>query len=122
MPDRLELFPPDVDFGDRPATGAIRLLARRRLPRPHPALRPYRAPSATLMMLAGIRGQLDAGFRGLGRGLARIDSSLVRNIATTSELVELVERLLVRLTALERAAGLVEKPQTPRPSRRNPCP
>jgi hypothetical protein len=124
MPDGLELFPPGVVLGspDRDGLGCTAPLGRRRSPRPQPALRPYRAPNPTFMMLAGIRAQLDAGFRDHARALGRVDRDLVRNNETTAELVELVERLLARLTALERAAGLVEKPQTPRPSRRNPCP
>ena len=120
MADLAELFP-GVELGTRPANGGCTApIGRGRSRRAQPALRRYRRPSATLMMLAGIRRQLDDGFTGLGQTLKRIEGDFTGSLEILGELAESIDHLRVRLTALERHAGIRPAPEVPRHSRRRP--
>ncbi|MGA8754886.1 MAG: hypothetical protein WB611_00930, partial [Stellaceae bacterium] len=93
---------------------------RRPSPRPQPALRQYRPPSPTLVLLAQIRTQVCDDLGGIRQKLDRIDGGLARHADVVTELTGLVERLVIRVVALERAVGICEAPVAPRPNRRRP--
>jgi hypothetical protein len=118
--DLAELFP-GIDLGSTPRNGGCTApIGRKRGRRPQPALRRYRPPSATMMMLAGIRRQLDDGLTGLGQTLKRIEDDVTRTADSAADLAEAVDQLRVRITALERHAGIRPQPEVPRHSRRRP--
>jgi hypothetical protein len=120
MADFAELFP-GIDLGSTPRNGGcIAPRGRGSGRRPSPALRRYRPPSATLMMLAGIRAQLSDGFTGIKVTLRRIEEDVARNADTLAELSETIDHLRVRLTAVERHAGVRPVPEVPRHSRGRP--
>jgi hypothetical protein len=118
--DTLELFS-GIDLGNRPRNGGCSSpIGRRRLSRAQLALRPYRPPSATMMMLAGLRSQLRDGLTEIGIALKRIEGDVARTADSAADLAEAVDQLRVRTTALERAPGVIEAPIIPRHSRRRP--
>jgi hypothetical protein len=120
MNDLAELFP-GVDLGSAPLNGGAQApIGRRRGLRPQPALRRYRPPSATLMLLAQLRWQLDEGLTGLGQTLKRIESDFAGSVEILGELAESINHMRVRLTALERHAGIRPAPEVSRHSRRRP--
>jgi hypothetical protein len=121
--DTRELFS-DFEVGDQASTGAgcRAPVGRRRVPRPQPAPRRYRAPSPTLRLLADIRRQQRDSFTDLVRGLDEVAAEVGRNTTVIATVIETLDQLRCRLVALERDAGLVEQPQAPRASRRNLCP
>jgi hypothetical protein len=120
MADLAELFP-GVDLGSAPRNASCTApIGRVRTRRAQPALRRYRPPSATMMMLAGLRQQLGDGLDAVKRTLTRIEGDVARDADSTADLAEAVDQLRVRLTALERDAGLRPQPEVPRHSRRRP--
>jgi hypothetical protein len=120
MADLAELFP-GVDLGSAPRNGGCTApIGRGQTRRAQPALRRYRPPSATMMMMAGLRQQLGDGLDAVKRTLTRIEGGVARNADSTADLAEAVDQLRVRITALERAAGVIEAPIIPRHSRRRP--
>jgi hypothetical protein len=115
----------DIDLGLRDPAGsgcAAPLGRRRRIPRPQPALRPFRRSSPALLMLAAIRRRQDDGFTELGLSLDQLTAEGGRNTTATATLADAVDQLRVRLTAVERAVGVVERPMAPHPTRRHPGP
>jgi hypothetical protein len=115
-----ELFP-GVNLGSGPVSGGCQSpLGRHRRRRPQPALRRYRPPSATLMMLAGIRTQLGDGFANIKAALRCIEDDVARNADTLADLAETVDHLRTRITALERHNGSRPPPEVPLHSRRRP--
>jgi hypothetical protein len=121
MADLGEVFP-GVDFGNAPGNGGCQSpIGSRRRGRPgQPALRRYRPPSATMMLLAGLRKQLGDGLDAVKRTLTRIEGDVARTADSAADLAEAVDHMRIRLTALERAAGVIEAPVIPRHSRRRP--
>jgi hypothetical protein len=120
MTDLAELFP-GVDLGSTPKNGGCAApIGRRQSRRAQPALRRFRPPSATVMMLASLRKQLGDGFTSVGIILKQMGSDVARTADSTADLVEAVDQLRVRLTSLERALGTIEAPSIPRHTRRRP--
>ena len=120
MADVAGLFP-GADLGSAPTNGGgTSPIGRRRSRRARPALRPYRPPSATIMMLAGLRAQLRHGLTDIGIALKRIETDIVRTADSAADLAEAVDQLRVRITAIERTIGVVETPVIPRHTRRRP--
>jgi hypothetical protein len=120
MADLAELFP-GVDFGRVPnGGGCTSPIGRRRSRRAQPALRRYRPSSPTMMMLAGLRTQLGDGLDSVKRTLTRIEVDVARTADSAADLTEAVDHMRIRLTALERHAGLRPQPAMPRHSRRRP--
>jgi hypothetical protein len=118
--DVLELFP-DIDLGPAPRNSGCRSpIGGRPSRRPQPAARPYRPPSATMRMLGGLRAQLRDGFDSIETSLRQLDQNVSRLGDTLASLSETADRSVVRLAALERAAGVIEAPAAPRVSRRRP--
>src|SRR5215469_12402301 len=111
MGDLTELFP-GIDLGDGPRNGGCASpIGRRRDRRSQPALRRQRPPSPTMMMLAGLRQQLGDGLGTVKRTLTRIESGVARTADSTAELVEALDQLRVRVTAIERHAGVRPQPE-----------
>jgi hypothetical protein len=54
------------------------------------------------------------------RSLFATDRTLGRQVRDVGRLLDCVEMIVRRLTAIERSLGLVEEPQAPRPTRRVP--
>jgi hypothetical protein len=120
MADLAELFP-GVDLGGVPSGGGCTApIGHRRSRRAQPALRRYRPSSATMMMLAGLRTQLGDGLDSVKRTLTRIEGDVARTADSAADLTEAVDHMRIRLTALERHAGLRPQPEVPRHSRRRP--
>jgi hypothetical protein len=120
MADLAELFP-GIDLGSAPVNGGCTApIGRVQSRRAQPALRRHRPPSATMMMLAGLRKQLGDGFADLGIILKQVGSDVARAADSAADLAEAVDHLRARLTALERAVGTVEAPVIPRHTRRRP--
>jgi hypothetical protein len=112
---------PGIDLGAGPTNGGCSApIGRCRSRQAEPALRRYRAPSATMQLLAAIRSQLHNGLAGIGLTLRQIESDVARNADTLAELTEVIAHLRVRLTQVEHHLGLVETPEAPRINRRRP--
>jgi hypothetical protein len=73
-----------------------------------------------MMMLAGLRQQLGDGLDTVKRTLTRIEGDIARTADSAADLAEAVDQLRIRLTALERHAGIRPQPEVPRHSRRRP--
>jgi hypothetical protein len=74
-----------------------------------------------MTLLANLRSQLGDGFVTLGFAtLKRIEADVARNTDSTADLAEAVDQLRLRLTGLERSAGVIETPSIPRHTRRRP--
>jgi hypothetical protein len=120
MADLAELFP-GVDLGSAPRNGGCTApIGRERTRRAQPALRRYRPPSATMMLMAAPRTQLSDGFTKVEIILKQVGSDVARTADSAADLAEAVDHLRVRLTALERHAGIRPPPEVPRHSRRRP--
>jgi hypothetical protein len=120
MADLAELFS-GIDLGSVPRNGGCAApVGRRRSRRAQPALRRFRPPSALMMMLAGLRQQLGDGLDAVKRTLTRIEGDVARTAGSAADLAEAVDQLRVRITALERHAGIRPQPEVPRHSRRRP--
>lgn len=101
MADLAELFP-GIDLGSAPKNGGCS------------------APSTQLTMLSGLRMQLSNGFADITLGLRRIENDVARNADSLADLAEALDQLRVRLTRIERAAGVIETPVISRQSRKRP--
>jgi hypothetical protein len=113
------LFPPDVDLGRRRSVnggcsepiGKVLDRARRRSYHSAP-----RRPT-TLAVLTDIRRLLTDDLPSLRHGQSQLRQGQHAQASLLSETNDLLQHLLGRIHKLERAAGLVEEPQAPRPSR-----
>jgi hypothetical protein len=117
----LELFP-DTDLGDRrePGGGCARPIGRRpngqaRRPRVIRARRP-----STAALLAEVRSLLHHELGNVGLSLRRIERGGRMQLEFQEVTNDALERVLLRLVRLERAAGVVEQPAAPRTDRRRP--
>jgi hypothetical protein len=112
-----DLFPADVDLGQHRVVnggctdpiGKVPGRSRRR---------GYRAParSTTLNVLVDIRRLLSSDLA-LRHGQTQIRQGQYNQASLLSETQDLLRNVLGRLSRLERAAGLVEQPQAPKPTR-----
>jgi hypothetical protein len=112
-----ELFP-NIDFGQRRVVNGgcndpIGKQGRSRR-------RSYRTPSTrqtALSVLTDIRRLLNSDLATLRHGQQQIRQGQHSQTALLSETNDLLQHLLGRVSRLERAAGLLEDPQGPRPAR-----
>ena len=89
--DNPELFP-GVNLGSAPANGACRSpVGRRHGRRPSPARHRYRPPSATQVMLAGIRALVGNGLADIRISLRRIENDVARNADALADLSETID-------------------------------
>ena len=116
-----ELFE-DVYLGARPGSGngCARPLGRVHTPRRRrgPAVRPRRPLTAA--MLAERRQLLHAELGNVTLSLRRIGHGARVQLGFQEITNDALERVMMRLVRLERAAGVVEAPQAPRTDRRRP--
>jgi hypothetical protein len=113
-----DLFPADTDLGQRCVVngGCTEPIGKQGRSR-H---RSYRTPSTrptTLSVLVDIRRLLNSDIPTLRQGQQQIRQGQLGAASQLSETNDLLQHLLGRVAKLERAAGIVEQPQAPRPSR-----
>jgi hypothetical protein len=112
-----DLFPADIDLGQRHVLngGCAEPIGRQGRSR----RRSYRAPArpTTLTVLTDIRRLLNSDLAVLRQGEQQIRQGQLGAASQLSETNDLLQNVLGRLSKLERAAGFVEEPQAPRPSR-----
>jgi hypothetical protein len=115
-----DLFPADVDLGQRRSLngGCAEPIGKQGRSR----RRSYRVRSATsrqttLTVLVDIRRTLNADLTTLRQGQQQIRQGQHSHASMLSDTNDLVQHLLGRVSKLERAAGIVEQPQAPRPAR-----
>jgi hypothetical protein len=111
-----ELFPTDADLGQRRVVngGCAEPIGKQGRSRRHS----YRAPArpTTLSVLADIR-LLNSDLATLRQGQQQLRQGQLGVASQLSETNDLLQHLLGRVAKLERAAGIVEQPQAPRPAR-----
>jgi hypothetical protein len=113
-----DLFPADIYLGERRVVngGCAEPIGKQGRAR----RRSYRTPSArptTLNVLTDIRRLLNSDLAVLRQGQQQIRQNQQAQSSMLSDTNDLLQQLLGRVSKLERAAGLVEQPQAPRPSR-----
>jgi hypothetical protein len=116
-----ELFPPELDLGDRleSGDGCARPIgrhspARGRIPRTRPR-RPL-----TAAVLAEIRALVQDGLGDVSATLRRLERGARTQLDIQSVTADQLANVLARLVKIERHLELVETPQAPRISRRRP--
>jgi hypothetical protein len=112
-----DLFPADIDLGQRRAVngGCAEPIGRQ-----GHSPRRYRNPSprpTTLNVLTDIRRLLNSDLTSLRQGQQQLRQGQLGAASLLSETNDLLQNLLGRVSKLERAAGLLEDPQGPRPAR-----
>jgi hypothetical protein len=112
-----DLFPTDIDLGQRRVSngGCAEPIGRQGRSR----RRSYRAPTrpTTLAVLTDIRRLLNSDLPSLRQGQQQLQQGQLGAASLLSETNDLLQHLLGRVSKLERAAGIVEQPQAPRPAR-----
>lgn len=113
FPDLLIMTPPSGDACARP-------IGRRTARGPRQRLRRPPAPSRTAMRLAELRTlvtAIGADERMHNRHVARL---VARQERVLGDIAEALDQIRKRLVAVERAIGVIESPQAPKPTRRFP--
>jgi hypothetical protein len=113
-----DLFPAHIDLGRRRVVngGCAEPIGKQDRSR----RRSYRNPSTrptTLNVLTDIRRLLTDDLPTLRHGQNQLRQGQHAQASLLSETNDLLQQLLSRVSKLERAAGLVEEPQAPRPTR-----
>jgi hypothetical protein len=112
-----DLFPAHIDLGERRVVngGCAELIGKQDRSR----RRSYRAPArpTTLGVLTDIRRLLNSDLAALRQGQQQLRQGQNSQTTLLSETNDLLQHLLGRVSKLERAAGIVEQPQAPRPAR-----
>jgi hypothetical protein len=115
-----ELFP-NIDLGQRRSLnggcaepiGKLQGRSRRRSYR----ARPTTPRQTTLMVVVGIRQLFNSDLTTLRQGQQQLRQGQQAQSSMMSDTNDLLQHLLGRVSKLERAAGIVEQPQAPRPNR-----
>jgi hypothetical protein len=112
-----DLFPADIDLGQRRVIngGCAEPIGKQDRSR----RRGYRSPPrpTTLNVLVDIRRLLNSDLTSLRQGQQQLRQGQLGAASLLSETNDLLQHLLGRVAKLERAAGLLEDPQGPRPAR-----